>query len=174
MWSICAEPEVCCGGKRVVRVGLMVLREQVVHLCCLSKFSGRKVFESRISSVIFVFVLPCFQRFLTPANELYYVSLRCPSCSLPLKLSMKALCVGLTGAMQCQLIPASCTLSGMARLVNSVPLSNTIVPGFPCLAMILYSSHVIHRSDRNVSALKRGTPDGPVEIGVDSRSQPTN
>src|SRR5216684_1487965 len=39
--------------------------------------------------------------------------------------------MGLPGAMKCQVMPFSCAQASMAFDVNSVPLSETIIPGLP-------------------------------------------
>ena len=49
----------------------------------------------------------------------------------PLKLSQKPFCIGLPGAMKCQTTLLSCAQASMAFEVNSVPLSETIMPGLP-------------------------------------------
>ena len=50
---------------------------------------------------------------------------------LPLKLSQKPFCIGFPGAMKCQATLLSCAQANMASEVNSVPLSETIMPGLP-------------------------------------------
>ena len=49
----------------------------------------------------------------------------------PLKLSQKPFCIGFPGAMKCQTTLLSCAQANMAFDVNSVPLSETIMPGLP-------------------------------------------
>jgi hypothetical protein len=49
----------------------------------------------------------------------------------PLKLSQKPFCIGFPGAMKCQTTLLSCAQANMAFEVNSVPLSETIMPGLP-------------------------------------------
>jgi hypothetical protein len=48
-----------------------------------------------------------------------------------LKLSQKPFCIGLPGAMKCQSILCPSDQAGMTLQVNSVPLSETIMPGLP-------------------------------------------
>src|ERR1700758_3823854 len=48
----------------------------------------------------------------------------------PLKLSQKPFCIGFPGAMKCQTTLLSCAQANMAFEVNSVPLSETIMPGW--------------------------------------------
>src|ERR1700689_5281144 len=49
----------------------------------------------------------------------------------PLKLSQKPFCIGFPGAMKCQTTLLSCAQANTAFEVNSVPLSETIMPGLP-------------------------------------------
>lgn len=67
---------------------------------------------------------------------------------------MNAFGVGFPCAMACQSSPVFRTHRGMAMLVNAVPLSDTIVPGFPCSVMAPSSARVIRRPDRDVSAIR--------------------
>ena len=49
----------------------------------------------------------------------------------PLKLSQKPFCIGLPGAMKCQAIWLPAPRRAWRCEVNSVPLSETIMPGLP-------------------------------------------
>jgi hypothetical protein len=71
------------------------------------------------------------ERDRAPRNS---VSFSSSSCIRPLKLSQKPFCIGFPGAMKCQTIWCSCAQESMAFEVNSVPLSETTMPGLPrCL-----------------------------------------
>jgi hypothetical protein len=48
----------------------------------------------------------------------------------PLKLSQKPFCIGFPGAMKCQTTLLACAQANMAFEVNSVPSSETIMPGY--------------------------------------------
>lgn len=58
-------------------------------------------------------------------------SLRSSSRIRPLKLSQKPICICLPGAMKCQSTLFCSDQASMALQVNSVPLSETIMPGVP-------------------------------------------
>ena len=62
----------------------------------------------------------------------------------PLKLSQKPFCIGFPGAMKCQTTLLSCAQANTAFEVNSVPLSETIMPGFAS------------RNERRAAAPRRG------------------
>ena len=49
----------------------------------------------------------------------------------PLKLSQKPFCIGLPGSILCHATPVSFAQARIAFEVNSVPWSETIIPGLP-------------------------------------------
>src|ERR1700722_14659624 len=65
----------------------------------------------------------------------------------PLKLSQKPFCIGFPGAMKCQTTLLSCAQANMAFEVNSVPLSETIMPGLPRRLINAVSSRAPRRPD---------------------------
>jgi hypothetical protein len=71
----------------------------------------------------------------------------------PLRLSQKPFCIGFPGAMKCQTIPLSCVQASMAFDVNSVPLSETIMPGFPRRLISAVSSRATRRPEIDVSGI---------------------
>jgi hypothetical protein len=71
----------------------------------------------------------------------------------PLKLSQKPFCVGFPGAMKCQAIWLSSDQVSMALQVNSVPLSETIMPGLPRRSISAVSSRATRRPGIEVSGI---------------------
>ena len=63
----------------------------------------------------------------------------------PLKLSQKPFCIGFPGALKCQTTLLSCAQANMAFEVNSVPLSETIMPGLPRRLINAVSSRATRR-----------------------------
>jgi len=70
-----------------------------------------------------------------------------------LKLSQKPFCIGFPGAMKCQMILLSCVQASMAFEVNSVPLSDTIMPGLPRRSIKTVSSRATRRPEIDVSGI---------------------
>src|SRR5271170_1441795 len=71
----------------------------------------------------------------------------------PLKLSQKPFCIGFPGAMKCQTTLLSCAQANMAFEVNSVPLSETIMPGLPRRSISAVSSRATRRPEIEVSGI---------------------
>src|ERR1700733_14179055 len=71
----------------------------------------------------------------------------------PLKLSQKPFCIGFPGAMKCQTTLLSCAQANMAFEVNSVPLSDTIIPGLPRRLINAVSSRATRRPEIEVSGI---------------------
>src|SRR5271166_6819781 len=71
----------------------------------------------------------------------------------PLKLSQKPFCMGLPGAMKCQVSLLSRAHASMAFEVNSVPLSETIMPGLPRLSTSADSSRATRRPEIEASGM---------------------
>jgi hypothetical protein len=71
----------------------------------------------------------------------------------PLKLSQKPFCIGFPGAMKCQTTLLSCAQANMAFEVNSVPLSETIMPGLPRRSIKTVSSRATRRPEIEVSGI---------------------
>src|ERR1700722_19735780 len=71
----------------------------------------------------------------------------------PLKLSQKPFCIGFPGAMKCQTTLLSCAQANMAFEVNSVPLSETIMPGLPRRLINAVSSRATRRPEIEVSGI---------------------
>ena len=71
----------------------------------------------------------------------------------PLKLSQKPFCIGFPGAMKCQITLLSCAQANMAFEVNSVPLSETIMPGLPRRLINAVSSRATRRPEIEVSGI---------------------
>ena len=71
----------------------------------------------------------------------------------PLKLSQKPFCIGVPGAMKCQTTLLSCAQANMAFEVNSVPLSETIMPGLPRRSIKTVSSRATRRPEIEVSGI---------------------
>lgn len=84
---------------------------------------------------------------LASASEERTCSFRRSSRSRPLNLSTKTLWTGLPGAMECHLIPAASVKRKPAWLTSSVPLSLTIITGFPCRAIGASSSRTTRAPD---------------------------
>jgi hypothetical protein len=68
-------------------------------------------------------------------------------------LSQKPFCIGFAGAMKCQAIWWSSDQVSMALQVNSVPLSETIMPGLPRRAISAVSSRATRRPGIEVSGI---------------------
>jgi hypothetical protein len=81
------------------------------------------------------------------------VSLRSSSRIRPLKLSQNPFCMGLPGAMKCQAMLCSSAQASMAFDVNSVPLSETIIPGLPRCSISVVSSRATRRPEIEVSGI---------------------
>jgi hypothetical protein len=79
-----------------------------------------------------------------------------------LKLSQKPFCIGFPGAMKCQAGALSCAQASMAREVNSVPLSETIIPGLPRRSMRAVSSRATRRPEIDGSGIAARTFPGDV------------
>ncbi|MGY3363359.1 hypothetical protein ACVWZL_000484 [Bradyrhizobium sp. GM2.4] len=73
-----------------------------------------------------------------------------------MKLSTKPFCMGFPGAMKCQSIAASLHQASMALQVNSVPWSDTIIPGLRRRSTIAASSRATRRPEIDVSGMKSG------------------
>src|SRR5271156_3051276 len=71
----------------------------------------------------------------------------------PLKLSQKPFCIGFPGAMKCQTSLLSCAQANRAFEVNSVPLSETIMPGLPRRSINAVSSGATRRPEIEVSGI---------------------
>ena len=71
----------------------------------------------------------------------------------PLKLSQKLFCIGFPGAMKCQTTLLSFAQANMAFEVNSVPLSETIMPGLPRRLINAVSSRATRRPEIEVSGI---------------------
>jgi hypothetical protein len=71
----------------------------------------------------------------------------------PLKLSQKPFCIGFPDAMKCQTTLLSCVQANMAFDVNSVPLSETIMPGLPRRLINAVSSRATRRPGIEVSGI---------------------
>src|SRR5277367_549561 len=71
----------------------------------------------------------------------------------PLKLSQKPFCIGFPGAMKCQTSLLSCAQANRAFEVNSVPLSETIMPGLPGRSINAVSSRATRRPEIEVSGI---------------------
>jgi hypothetical protein len=71
----------------------------------------------------------------------------------PLKLSQKPFCIGFPGAMKRQTISLSLAKASMALEVNSVPLSETIMPGLPRRSISAVSSRATRRPEIEVSGI---------------------
>src|SRR5277367_570556 len=77
----------------------------------------------------------------------------------PLKLSHKPFCIGFPGAMKCHTTPLSCAQANMAFEVNSVPLSETMMPGLPRRLINAVSSRATRRpQDRGVRDRRQALP----------------
>jgi hypothetical protein len=81
------------------------------------------------------------------------VSLSSLSRIRPLKLSTKPFCIGFPGVMQCHSIRCSEHDRRMAVDVSSVPLSETIIPGFLRRSIRADCSRATRRPDIEVPGI---------------------
>jgi len=86
------------------------------------------------------------------ANVVNSVSVRNSSGRRPLKLSTKPFCIGLPGAMECHSTLALSAQPRITLLVNSLPLSLTIILGLPRSIISRLSSRATRMPPSEVSA----------------------
>ena len=67
--------------------------------------------------------------------------------------ALKPFCIGFPGAMKCQSMAVSLLQASMALQVNSVPWSDTIMPGLPRRATMAVSSRATRRPEIDVSGM---------------------
>lgn len=96
-----------------------------------------------MGSLQIVILLPCGDLIAGSRIAENRVSLSSSSLKLPMKLSTKAFCIGLPGAMQCQSIRVSWHHRKTAMLVSSVPSPMGLEPVAHPLATRLRLSAVV-------------------------------
>ena len=126
-------------------------------IACCGKFGGvggrRQIAQRRVRSPPIVVVDPARDPFPCVIEPKEQALVGSSSRMRPLKLSQKPFCIGFPGAMKRQTISLSLAKASMAFEVNSVPSSETIMPGLPRRSISAVGSRATRRSEIEVSGI---------------------
>ena len=123
-------------------------------IACCGEIGGiarwREIAQSRMRAPLVVIVDPVELSRSAMLRRRRNSSRRAGAAQRPLKLSQKPFCIGFPGAVERQMTLLSCAQANTAFEVNSVPLSETIMPGLPRRSISAVSSRATRRPEIEV------------------------